>query len=118
MLIPAGCAHQVANGRSSIKVAVDFITAERIHLCAGIMGMFRDLAGQYAYRDGGRESDQAKGKKGKTNKGGVGVGAWRMGPKEDVLQLYDCLYFAWFQIAALANKFGLEGTCALLGIRS
>ncbi|KAI9790077.1 MAG: hypothetical protein M1816_005547 [Peltula sp. TS41687] len=113
VLIPAGCAHQVANGRSCIKVAVDFVSPERIHLCASILGMFRDLAGRYVYRDADDGKAVAQAVAGK-----LGAGAWPTGPKEDVLQPFECLFFTWFQIATLAKKLGLKGTCAGLQIAS
>lgn len=103
VLIPAGCAHQVANGRSSIKVAVDFVTPERIHLCATIMTSFRDLAAQYRYPD--PEPDEME-----LVVAGKRVTPQALAKKEDVLQLYDCLFFAWFQIAAAAKRWGLEKT--------
>ncbi|KAI9775768.1 MAG: hypothetical protein M1839_000896 [Geoglossum umbratile] len=110
VLIPAGCAHQVANGRSSIKVAVDFIAAERIHVCEDVMAMFRDMAAQYKYplrsADGGSSTEdggsRSKGSKSKPRRRPPAVATKAsLGMKEDILQLYNCLYFTYFQIRGL-----------------
>ncbi|KAH0537269.1 hypothetical protein FGG08_005931 [Glutinoglossum americanum] len=112
VLIPAGCAHQVANGRSSIKVAVDFIAAERIHVCEDVMTMFRDMAAQYKYplrreevrdsKDGGRT--KAKRSTTKNQRRAPAAQSSTKVPlpmKEDILQLYNCLYLTYFQIRGL-----------------
>jgi JmjC domain, hydroxylase len=112
VLIPAGCAHQVANGRSSIKVAVDFISAERIHVCEDVMTMFREMAAQYKYplcnadggsstEDGGSGSGKPKSKPRKRRLAVPVVTKSSLGIKEDILQLYNCLYFTFFQIRGL-----------------
>jgi hypothetical protein len=122
VLIPAGCAHQVANGRSSIKVAVDFIAAERIHVCEDVMTMFRDMAAQYKYPLGneevgcGKEGSRTKAKR-PTAKNQRQVPAApaltkiTLGMKEDILQLYNCLYLTYFQIRGLdlSMKLGSYG---------
>ncbi|KAH0565523.1 hypothetical protein GP486_001077 [Trichoglossum hirsutum] len=122
VLIPAGCAHQVANGRGSIKVAVDFIAAERIHVCEDVMTMFRDMAAQYKYplrdEDAGHSEKGGPTKSRKSNlKNQRRVSAAptatkiSLGVKEDILQLYNCLYFTYFQIRGLdlSMKLGSYG---------
>ncbi|KAI9771439.1 MAG: hypothetical protein M1840_002059 [Geoglossum simile] len=126
VLIPAGCAHQVANGRSSIKVAVDFIAAERIHVCEDVMTMFRDMAAQYKYplhnadggnitaeggsgtEDGGSGSRTSKSKPRKRRPAAPVVTKVSLGMKEDILQLYNCLYFTFFQIRGLGLSLKLR----------
>ena len=80
MLIPAGCAHQVRNTRSCIKVAVDFLSPESVEMCEGLLQEGRALS--------------------KSGKGGLaieGAGARGIGDgkREDVLQLWNCLRFSW-----------------------
>jgi len=43
IFIPAGCPHQVYNIRSSIKVAEDFVSPERIRQCLRLTEQFRQL---------------------------------------------------------------------------
>lgn len=68
VFIPAGCCHQVGNRRSCVKVAVDFLTPENVKVCKGLVREAREMAGEF------------------------GKGKWG---KEDVLQLWACLGFAW-----------------------
>ena len=68
VFIPAGCPHQVRNRRSCVKVAVDFLSAENVGVC-------RELG------------EEARRMAPTSGRGGVG--------KEDVLQLWGCLGFAW-----------------------
>ena len=123
VLIPAGCAHQVANGRSSIKVAVDFIAAERIHVCEDVMTMFRDMAAQYKYplrnadggsspKGGGSGSRRSNSKAKRRSPAAPVTTKASLGMKEDILQLYNCLYFTYFQIRGLdlSLKLGSYGS--------
>lgn len=83
IFIPAGCAHQVRNVRSSIKVAVDFLSPENVNVCKDFIMEGRVLAGagkQFA---------------------APGVGSYK---KEDVLQLWNCLYFASRGLRGLINQ--------------
>lgn len=68
IFVPAGCCHQVRNRRSCVKVAVDFLTPENVKVCKGLIEEARRMAGDFG-----------KGRRG----------------KEDVLQLWACLGFAW-----------------------
>ncbi|KIY61453.1 hypothetical protein CYLTODRAFT_495251 [Cylindrobasidium torrendii FP15055 ss-10] len=43
VIIPAGCAHQVANRADCIKVAADFVSPENISVCEGLRQEFRAL---------------------------------------------------------------------------
>ncbi|KAF8541066.1 hypothetical protein BDD12DRAFT_717069, partial [Trichophaea hybrida] len=44
VFIPAGCPHQVRNRRSCVKVAVDFLTAENVHVCRKLIEEARKMA--------------------------------------------------------------------------
>lgn len=68
VFVPAGCCHQVRNRKSCVKVAVDFLTPENVKMCRGLVEEARGMAGEF----------------GRARKG-----------KEDVLQLWTCLGFAW-----------------------
>lgn len=68
VFVPAGCCHQVRNRKSCVKVAVDFLTPENVVVCKGLVEEARRMAGEF----------------GRSKKG-----------KEDVLQLWACLGFAW-----------------------
>lgn len=68
VFVPAGCCHQVRNRKSCVKVAVDFLTPENVKVCRGLIEEAREMAGEF-----GRSRDG----------------------KEDVLQLWACLGFAW-----------------------
>lgn len=68
VFVPAGCCHQVRNRKSCVKVAVDFLTPENVKVCRGLIEEARGMAGEF-----GRSRDG----------------------KEDVLQLWACLGFAW-----------------------
>lgn len=68
VFVPAGCCHQVRNRKSCVKVAVDFLTPENVSVCKGLVEEARSMAGEF------------------------GRGKWG---KEDVLQLWGCLGFAW-----------------------
>lgn len=68
VFIPAGCCHQVRNRKSCVKVAVDFLTPENVVVCKGLIEEARRMAGEF----------------GRAKRG-----------KEDVLQLWACLGFAW-----------------------
>jgi hypothetical protein len=73
VFIPAGCPHQVRNRRSCVKVAVDFLSPENVG-----NGVCRQLV------------EEARKMAPIVNKhGSKGTG------KEDVLQLWTCLGFAW-----------------------
>lgn len=69
VFIPAGCAHQVRNRKSCVKVAVDFLTPENVRVCKGLVEEGRGMRDEWR------------------GQGGAG--------KEDVLQLWSCLGFAW-----------------------
>jgi hypothetical protein len=71
VFIPAGCPHQVRNRRSCVKVAVDFLTAENVHVCRKLIEEARKMAPRVP------------------KPGNKGMA------KEDVLQLWTCLGFAW-----------------------
>ena len=43
VVVPAGCAHQVRNLRSSIKVAADFVAPEHVEQCLWLTSQIRDL---------------------------------------------------------------------------
>ncbi|KZF24689.1 hypothetical protein L228DRAFT_267001 [Xylona heveae TC161] len=98
VLIPAGCAHQVANGRSCIKVAVDFISPERIYVCADIMKSFRDLAANYEYHEQIEMEGGKPQRCGRTSKKDA-----NLAKKEDVLQLYNSLVYCWLRLADVAE---------------
>ncbi|KAI5851633.1 hypothetical protein DFP73DRAFT_537920 [Morchella snyderi] len=70
VFIPAGCAHQVRNRRSCVKVAVDFLTPENVKVCKDLVAEARVMGNPFLGRATG-------------------------GGKEDVLQLWSCLGFAW-----------------------
>jgi len=80
VFIPAGCAHQVRNRRSTIKIAVDFLSPENLVHCEAILEEFRDLAPKF----------NAAGLKGSQ--------------REDVLQLWACIGFAWDAIVEAINS--------------
>ncbi|KAI5812413.1 hypothetical protein BZA77DRAFT_308070 [Pyronema omphalodes] len=44
VFIPAGCPHQVRNRRSCVKVAVDFLSPENVHLCTRLIEEARSMA--------------------------------------------------------------------------
>ena len=50
VLIPAGCAHQVRNLRSCIKVAADFVAAEHVGHCVRITEELRQLPARHHRR--------------------------------------------------------------------
>ncbi|KAJ2067638.1 hypothetical protein GGI08_001278 [Coemansia sp. S2] len=43
VFVPAGCAHQVCNYSSAVKVAMDFVSPERVEHCRRLTGEFRQL---------------------------------------------------------------------------
>ncbi|KAJ2076568.1 hypothetical protein H4R24_005628 [Coemansia sp. RSA 988] len=43
VFVPAGCAHQVCNYASAVKVAMDFVSPERIEYCRRLTEEFRNL---------------------------------------------------------------------------
>ncbi|KAJ1914490.1 hypothetical protein H4219_004764 [Mycoemilia scoparia] len=43
VFVPAGCAHQVCNYANAIKVAVDFVSPERVDQCERVTNEFRSL---------------------------------------------------------------------------
>ncbi|KAJ2557203.1 hypothetical protein EV175_001490 [Coemansia sp. RSA 1933] len=43
VFVPAGCAHQVCNYANAVKVAMDFVSPERIHFCRRLGADFRKL---------------------------------------------------------------------------
>ncbi|KAI5855513.1 hypothetical protein BZA05DRAFT_434806, partial [Tricharina praecox] len=79
VFIPAGCAHQVRNRRACIKVAVDFLSPENLFVCKDILEEFRAMAPKVA----------RAGTKGMQ--------------KEDVLQLWSCVGFAWDAVARVLD---------------
>lgn len=80
VFVPAGCCHQVRNRKSCVKVAVDFLTPENVVVCKGLIEEARRMADKFR----------------------------RMGRgKEDVLQLWACLAFAW-EFYDIAGK-GVKG---------
>lgn len=83
VFIPAGCAHQVRNRKASVKVAVDFLSPESVQ-----RGVQTELA----------EELRACWKEDMVG---------RKGGREDVLQLWKCLEFAWRSLRAVEE--GKEG---------
>lgn len=71
IFIPAGCPHQVRNRRSCVKVAVDFLSPENVHLCTRLIEEARSMAPR------------------------IPKPGMKLTGKEDVLQLWNCLGFAW-----------------------
>ena len=51
VFIPAGCAHQVYNIRSSIKVAEDFVSPEHVGRCIELTEQFRRLPREHQRAD-------------------------------------------------------------------
>ncbi|PIA12884.1 Clavaminate synthase-like protein [Coemansia reversa NRRL 1564] len=43
VFVPAGCAHQVCNYASAVKVAMDFVSPERVDFCRKLTAEFRKL---------------------------------------------------------------------------
>ncbi|KAJ2364974.1 hypothetical protein H4S01_003495 [Coemansia sp. RSA 2610] len=43
VFVPAGCAHQVCNYASAVKIAMDFVSPERVEHCRRLTGEFRRL---------------------------------------------------------------------------
>ncbi|KAJ2326439.1 hypothetical protein IWW51_002274, partial [Coemansia sp. RSA 2702] len=43
VFVPAGCAHQVCNYASAVKIAMDFVSPERVEHCRRLTGEFRKL---------------------------------------------------------------------------
>jgi len=84
VFIPAGCAHQVRNRRSSIKTAVDFLSPENLVLCEAILEEFRGLAPK------------------------VSTAGSKGSQREDVLQLWTCIGFAWDAIEKVLGSVGNE----------
>ncbi|RPB25568.1 hypothetical protein L211DRAFT_836288 [Terfezia boudieri ATCC MYA-4762] len=105
VFVPAGCPHQVRNVRGAVKVAVDFLSGEGVAVCRRLVEEGRALAGMGAgaaapgvgvgggVMEDGQEDGEEKGPGpgGKKKEKAVR----RLGKKEDVLQLWNCLYFAW-----------------------
>ncbi|KAJ1912160.1 hypothetical protein LPJ71_002773 [Coemansia sp. S17] len=50
VFVPAGCAHQVCNYSSAIKVAMDFVSPERVEHCRRLTGEFRQLDSKHPRR--------------------------------------------------------------------
>ncbi|KAG5456821.1 MAG: jmjC domain-containing histone demethylation protein 2B [Olpidium bornovanus] len=48
--VPAGCVHQVANVRSAVKVAMDFVSPEHVGRALNITGEFRRLPAKHRRR--------------------------------------------------------------------
>ena len=113
VFVPAGCPHQVRNVRGAVKVAVDFLSGEGVAVCRGLVEEGRALAGVGAgaaapgvgvgggcaaveeeCEEGKEKGLVAEGKKKKKEKEKAVV---RLGKREDVLQLWNCLYFAWVE---------------------
>lgn len=80
VFIPAGCPHQVRNRQNCVKVAVDFLSAENVSVCKNLVEEARKMA----------PIVQTAGNKGTQ--------------KEDVLQLWSCLGFAWKALEAVQDK--------------
>ncbi|KIY60898.1 hypothetical protein CYLTODRAFT_319376, partial [Cylindrobasidium torrendii FP15055 ss-10] len=51
VIIPAGCAHQVANLEDCIKAAADFVAPENIYVCQGLSEDFRAQNIHEAWKD-------------------------------------------------------------------
>lgn len=85
VFIPAGCAHQVRNRRSCVKVAVDFLTPENVKVCKGLVAEARVMGNPFLGRSAG-------------------------GGKEDVLQLWSCLGFAWDAFDGPRKGAGKDGS--------
>ncbi|KAJ2824840.1 hypothetical protein IWW50_003137, partial [Coemansia erecta] len=47
VFVPAGCAHQVCNYASAVKIAMDFVSPERVEYCRRLTGEFRKLDSQH-----------------------------------------------------------------------
>ncbi|KAJ2538513.1 hypothetical protein GGF49_005861 [Coemansia sp. RSA 1853] len=43
VFVPAGCAHQVCNYASAVKIAMDFVSPERVEHCRRLTSEFREL---------------------------------------------------------------------------
>ncbi|KAI5790605.1 hypothetical protein DFH27DRAFT_570624 [Peziza echinospora] len=96
--IPAGCPHQVRNVRGGVKVAVDFLSPENVGVCKELLEEGRRLAGVgggVVFKettpsddgDGGEEETETEKKRVERIKS--------LGKREDVLQLWNCLYYSW-----------------------
>jgi hypothetical protein len=77
VFVPAGCAHQVRNRKSCVKVAVDYLSPEHIDQCHILLMEAMAMAPKYT-TNGFREKS-----------------------KDDVLQLWSCLDFAWKKLYEL-----------------
>ncbi|KAL7275612.1 hypothetical protein RUND412_001423 [Rhizina undulata] len=75
VFVPAGCAHQVRNRRSCVKVAVDFLSCEHVSVCAELMNQHRLISGACV----------------------------KSMIKEDILQLWNCLMFSWSEFGKWAD---------------
>ncbi|KAI9330901.1 hypothetical protein DFJ73DRAFT_648202, partial [Zopfochytrium polystomum] len=51
VFVPAGCAHQVRNYVSCVKVAADFVSPENLRECATLTGEFRTLVRSHQRRE-------------------------------------------------------------------
>lgn len=80
--IPAGCPHQVRNRKSCVKVAVDFLSPENVKVAKGLGEEGRNMM-QEVVRSG-----------------------WS--GKEDVLQLWGALGFAWRALREVEQKAGVK----------
>jgi len=81
VFVPAGCAHQVCNLTSCVKVACDFVSPENVVKCCALGEENRRLA--------------------------------RVSKREDVLQLKNILYFAWYESERrIAHARGAEKSVA------
>lgn len=113
VFVPAGCPHQVRNTRGAIKVAVDFLSPEAVPICKGLVEEARALAGVGICTGGNTSTSITGGNSVEIAIGNAAPTALTVSPaaqppsverlvrslgkREDVLQLWNCLYFTWVQ---------------------
>ena len=104
VFVPAGCPHQVRNTRGAVKVAVDFLSSEAVPVCMGLVEEARALAGVGMGTGGSISTSATSSNSVETNIASLAaqppsVKHQRVsfGKREDVLQLWNCLYFSWAQ---------------------
>lgn len=112
VFVPAGCPHQVRNVRGAVKVAVDFLSGEGVEVCRGLVEEGRALAGigagaaapgvgvgggvvENVCEEGNEEKEKEK--------------VVSLGKREDVLQLWNCLYFAWGEGERVVRRMEVDG---------
>ena len=113
VFVPAGCPHQVRNTRGAVKVAVDFLSAEAVPICKELVEEARALAGVGMSTSGSTSTSTTSSNTVETVTGNnapttlaaslvaqppsVELQRKSLGKREDVLQLWNCLYFTWAQ---------------------